>query len=115
MTLGISTAEIAERFRRGESIAALASAYSCHPGTILYRLNTAGARSKTRAKTNVRTLLSTHKPVLLTLLVQLEKALVTVRAEFAIEGMERAAREKYLTRISRMEEQIEALKALTSK
>lgn len=115
MTLDISTTEIAERFLRGESVAALASAYNCHPGTILYRLNTAGARSKNRAKMNARTLLATHKPVLLGLLVQLEKALVIVRAEFAIEGMERAAREKYLTRISRMEEQIEALKALTSK
>ena len=115
MTLAISTAEIAERFRQGASVPDLAEFYGCHPNTILYRLNSAGARSRTRARHNVRTLLATYKPTLLVLLGQVEKTLAAVRAEFAVEGTRRGAREKYLARIRRLEEQIEALRALTRK
>lgn len=115
MTLRISTAEIAERFHMGESVPSLAKAFGCHPNTILYRLNTAGARSRTRASRNVKTLLATYKPTLLVLLGQLEKTLTAVRAEFAAEGAVRSNRKKYLDRIARLEAQIEALQALTSK
>lgn len=115
MTLEFSTTELAERYHKGESMASLARSYQCSRGTILYRLNQAGARSRTRARVNSRVMLATYKPVLLTLLAQLEKALETVREEF-IANVDNAIRRKgYLARINRLEEQIDALKALTTK
>lgn len=115
MTLEISTSEIAERFWAGQTIAHIARTYGCHRGTILYRLNQAGARSRTRARVNSRTMLITYKPVLVGLLTQLEKALATVRDEFVANADNPIRRKKYISRINRLEEQIEALRALTTK
>lgn len=115
MTLDVSTAEIVERFWSGQTVAHIAHVYGCHRGTILYRLNQAGARTRTRARVNSRVMLSTYKPVLLGLLAQLEKALETVREEFAANADNAIRRRGYLSRINRLEEQVHALKALTTK
>lgn len=113
MTLPIPTAEIAERFWKGETVAALSSAFHCHRNTILYRLNQAGARTRTEAKISAKVMLTTHGPVLAGLLAQLEKSLSVLRDEFAAEAGNRERRQKFLSRIERMEAQIFALRELT--
>lgn len=113
MTLALSTAEIVERFKAGETMPALALRYGCHVETIRYRLNRAGAC--VRKRVNARVMLATHKPVLLDLLAQLEKTLEAVRAQFGAEAGNRERRQKYLARIERLEGQILALRAVTNK
>lgn len=115
MTLAISTVELVEKFQAGESMSFLADQYRCSRGTILYRLNQAGARTRTRQKINARVLLLAHKPVLLGLLSQLEKSLEIVRADFVANAQDRAARKKFIARIDRLEEQIFAIQSLTSR
>lgn len=115
MTLEVSTAEIVECFYAGQTIAHIAKKYDCHRGTVLYRLNQAGARSRTRARVNARTMLQTFKPTLVVLLAQLEQALETVREEFIANAVNKIRRQKYIARINRLEEQIHALKTLTTK
>jgi hypothetical protein len=115
MTLPISTAELVKRFQDGETMSYLASQYGCSEGTILYRLNQAGARSRTRAKLNARVLLKTHKPVLEKLLRQLRKTLTAVREEFVSKSvtLNRDGRKKYIDRIETLQDQIHALESLT--
>ena len=115
MTLAISTVELVEKFQAGESMSFLADQYRCSRGTILYRLNQAGARTRTRAKLNSRVLLKAHKPVLEGLLGQLEKTLDLVRVEFVAQVQSKEMRKKYLARIERLEEQIHTLRELTTK
>lgn len=114
MSLPISTAEITERFLNGESMSFLAKQYGCSRGTILYRLNQAGARTRTRAKLNARVLLTAHRPILLGLLGQLEKSLEAVRDQLASAGRDPTLRRKCLQRIERLDDQIHALQALTT-
>lgn len=115
MTLPISTAELAERFHKGETVSYLAEQYLCSPGTILYRLNQSGARSRTRAKINARALLVAHRPVLLGLLAQLERSLEVVREQFAARSHDREQRKKFVAKIEKLEEQIFAIQSLTSR
>lgn len=114
MTLPISTAELVERFHKGETVSYLADQYRCSRGTVLYRLNQAGARSRTRSKINARTMLTAHRPVLLGLLRQVERTLESVQAEFAEMGRDPVKRRKYLDRIARLQDQIHALEQLTA-
>jgi hypothetical protein len=113
MTLPINTAELVERFQAGASVSTLATAYSCSQRTVLYRLNQAGARRRPRV--NIRALLKTHGPVLGSLLVQLQRALIAVREEFASHAQTSAIRGKYMPRIERLEEQIASLQSLTDR
>lgn len=115
MTLPISTAELAERFHKGETVSYLAEQYRCSPGTILYRLNQSGARSRTRAKINARALLVAHKPVLLELLAQLKKSLRIVREQFVAKAHDRLERRKFADRIQQLEDQIFAIQSLTGR
>lgn len=114
MSLDISTAEIVERFHKGESMAFLAQQYSCSRGTILYRLNQAGARSRTRAKINARVMLTAHRPVLVGLLKQLERTLELVRDQLASAGRNPTLRRKCIGQIEKLQDQIHALEQLTA-
>lgn len=114
MTLPISTAAVVERFYAGETVKTLARAFNCSRGTILYRLNQAGARTRTRARINARTMLTAHQPVLLGLLKQLERTLDAVRKDFALIDQIPEERRRYLERIARLEDQIQALRAITA-
>lgn len=114
MTLPISTAEVVERFYAGAQVETLAREFNCSRGTILYRLNRAGARTRVRARFNARVILTAHRPVLLGLLSQLERTLVVVRKDFALVDQVQDERRRYLERISRLEEQIQALRVLTT-
>lgn len=113
MTLCLPMADIVERFHAGESVATLARYYGCHPNTLNYRLNQVGARTRKRARVNSRVMLATYKPVLVGLLEQLEKALQTVRDEFAANAGNPIRRKSYLSRIERLEQQVHVLQALT--
>lgn len=114
MTLPISTAELVERFYKGESISYLAGQYGCSKGTVLYRLNQAGARSRTRAKLNARVLLTAHRPILLGLLGQLEKSREAVRDQLVSAGRDPTLRRKCVQRIEKLDDQIHALQSLTT-
>lgn len=114
MTLPISTAVVVERFYAGESVETLARAFNCHRNTILYRLNQAGARTRVRARTNARVMLTAHRPVLLGLLSQLERTIVAVRKDFALVDQIPEERRRYLDRIARLEDQIQALRTITA-
>lgn len=114
MTLPISTAELVERFYKGESVSYLADQYKCSRGTIFYRLNQAGARTRTRAKLNARVLLTAHRPVLVGLLGQLEKTIELARDQLVSAGRDPTLRSKCLQRIEKLEDQIHALQAITT-
>lgn len=114
MTLAISTAELVERFSKGESVSYLADQYQCSRGTVFYRLNQAGARTRTRSKLNARVMLTAHRPVLLGLLGQLEKTLEIARDRLVEAGSDVQSRRKYMQHIEKLEDQVHALKAITS-
>lgn len=114
MTLSISTAELVERFQKGESVSFLADQYQCSRGTVFYRLNQAGARTRTRSKLNARVMLTAHRPVLLGLLGQLEKTLDLARDRLVAAGSDVQSRRKYMQHIEKLEDQVHALQALTT-
>lgn len=113
MTLSISTADLAERFLKGETLDELASEFGCHRNTIWYRLNKAGVKRSKWTRRGAVQILESHCGTMKTLLGPLRLSLTSVRQAFADNAGDRNKRDAYLNKIRQLERQIRAVEELS--